>query len=140
MKGTDVTEDQYNAARGFAAKVGFGAKEDRLMQKSVVGTPVHLASQKVFSSPLDKGIENAVNVLIAASVETFESCEGGNGHAYSEPTIRFHGERGEGFRALGVALQHGLKVTALRRTWPVNDGEPTGPWWEMVLLLPPKTR
>ena len=72
-----------------------------------------------------------------AGVETFESCEGGDGHAYTEPTIRFHGERGEGLRALGVALQSGIKVTALRRTWPINDGEPTGPWWEIVLLLPP---
>lgn len=96
-----------------------------------------LAQKRVFSSPLDKGIESAVKILIDAGVETFESCEGGDGHAYTEPTVRFHGERAEGFKALSVALQHGLKVTSLRRTWPINDGEPTGPWWEIVLLPPP---
>lgn len=83
---------------------------------------------------LDEGIRNAVRVLAEAGVETFESCQGGDGHAYAEPTIRFHGERSAGFRALAVALESGLKVTSLRRTWPVNDGEPTGPCWEIVIL------
>jgi len=82
--------------------------------------------------PLDKGVERAVNLLLDAGVETFESCEGGEGHAYTEPTVRFHGERAEGFRALAIALQYGLKVSSLRRVWPINDGEPTGPWWELV--------
>lgn len=73
-----------------------------------------------------------VNVLTSAGIETFESCEGGAGHAYPEPTIRFHGHRAEGFRALAVALEYGLRVKDLRRVWPVLDGEPTGPYWEMV--------
>lgn len=48
-----------------------------------------------------------VNVLTSAGIETFESCEGGAGHAYPEPTVRFHGHRAEGFRALAVALEYG---------------------------------
>lgn len=88
----------------------------------------------IFDPPLDKGIEREVMTLKDAGVETFESCEGGKGHAYLEPTVRFHGERAEGFRALAVALQYGLKVRSLRRIWPVNDGEPTGPWWEIVFV------
>jgi hypothetical protein len=95
--------------------------------------------KRLFSSPLDKGIERAVHLLMDAGVETFESCEGGNGHAYLEPTIRFHGERAEGLRALGVALQHGLRATSLRRIWVVNDGEPTGPWWEITFATIPPT-
>jgi len=91
-------------------------------------------ARRVFELPLDKGIERAVNVLLDAGVETFESCEGGEGHAYPEPTIRFHGERAEGFRALAIALQYGLRVLSLRRVWPINDGEPTGPWWELVIV------
>jgi hypothetical protein len=83
---------------------------------------------------LDDGIREAVKILAEAGIETFESCEGGEGHAYPEPTIRFHGERGEGFRALAVALERDLNVLSLRRTWPVNDGEPTGPCWEIVIL------
>lgn len=89
--------------------------------------------QPVFDPPLDKGIEKAVIVLQAGGVETFESCQGGEGHAYPEPTVRFHGDRAEGLRALSVALRADLPVAALRRVWPVDDGEPTGPWWELTL-------
>lgn len=81
---------------------------------------------------IDKGILDHVKLLRENGVETYESCEGGNGHAYFEPTIRFHGERAEGFRALSVAMMHGLKVRELKRIWVVNDGEPTGAWWEMT--------
>lgn len=84
-----------------------------------------------YEPPLDAGIRDYVEVLAAAGVETYESCEGGNGHAYPEPTIRFHGDRSEGFRALAVAVRSQLPVSALRRIWTINDGEPTGPSWEM---------
>lgn len=87
---------------------------------------------------LDPGIRPHVEILDAAGVETFESCEGGDGHCFAEPTIRFHGERGEGFRALAVALQNGpLPVRAIRRYWTVNsDGEPEGPHWEITFWRP----
>ena len=85
-----------------------------------------------FDPPLDAGIADAVHVLASAGVETFESCEGGNGHAYPEPTIRFHGDRSEGLRALAVAVKAALPVLELRRVWPVVDDEPTGPWWELT--------
>lgn len=81
---------------------------------------------------MDAGILLYVNAFLAAGIETFESCQGGDGHTYHEPTIRFHGDRSEGFRALATAMQHGLAVAELRRVWPVNDGEPTGPWWEIT--------
>jgi len=89
-------------------------------------------SKKQFSPPLDVGICRAVQILHAAGIETFESCEGGFGHTYPQPTIRFHGERSEGFRALAIALQNNLPVSAIRRIWNINDGEPTGPDWEIV--------
>lgn len=85
-----------------------------------------------FSPPLDPGIEEAVRILRAVGVETFESCEGGAGHAYPVPTVRFHGGRWEGFRAMAAALSLNLPVAELRRVWPVVDGEPTGPWWELT--------
>lgn len=88
-----------------------------------------------YDPPLDPGIAPVVDALSAAGVETFESCDGGPGHAYAEPTVRFHGDQAEGFRALAVALAAGLPVLDLRRVWPINDGEPTGPWWEMVFSL-----
>lgn len=87
-----------------------------------------------FSPPLDPGIEREVLALRAHGVETFESCEGGPGHAFPEPTVRFHGGYEEGFRAFGVAHLAGLYVTALRRVWDIIDGEPTGPYWEMTFV------
>lgn len=90
--------------------------------------------ETMFSS-LDKGIERAVRVLMAAGIETFESCEGGAGHAYLEPTVRFHGDKFEGFKAFAAAKQHGLQVYALRRVWTMRDDEPTGPYWEMVFPI-----
>lgn len=71
--------------------------------------------------------------LNAEGIETFESCEGGTGHAYPVPTIRFHGEFTEAFRALAVALDAGLPVAKLRRIRSVLDGEPVGPDWELTL-------
>ncbi len=83
---------------------------------------------------LDEGIRNEVKLLMENGVETFESCQGGNGHAFPEPTIRFHGERYEGFRVLSLAMMLGLKVSALRRVWNVIDGEPIGADWEPVFV------
>lgn len=81
---------------------------------------------------LDPGVRVYVEALREAGIETYESCEGGEGHTYSEPGVRFHGQRDEGFRALAVALQHGLPVRALHRCWHVEDGEPVGPHWELT--------
>src|SRR5262245_58273392 len=85
-----------------------------------------------FSPALDPGIVAAVLALRAGGVETYESCEGGNGHAYAEPAVRFHGNIAEGIRALSVALRAGLPVLELRRVWTVLDNEPNGPWWELT--------
>jgi hypothetical protein len=89
---------------------------------------------ETFDPPLDAGIESAVVALRRAGIETFESCEGGPGHAYPEPTVRFHGQQPEGFRALSAAMAAGLRVAGLRRVWPILDEEPTGPWWELVFV------
>ena len=86
-----------------------------------------------FDPPLDEGIRAFVECLVGSGIETFESCQGGNGHAYTEPTVRFHGHRAEGYRAVAVALGAGFKVKELRRVWPLLDGELTGPYWEMTL-------
>ena len=82
---------------------------------------------------IDRGIRRAVRVLQENHIETFESCEGGPGHAFPEPTIRFHGVPEAGWRALGICLAYGLPVMSLRRVWDVLDHtEPTGPYWELT--------
>ena len=95
-------------------------------------TNEELIAAPAYNPPLDPGIACFVHVLRAAGIETFESCEGGPGHAYPEPTIRFHGDRAAGLRALAAALEKKLPIAELRRVWPILDGEPTGPWWEMT--------
>jgi hypothetical protein len=75
---------------------------------------------------LDPGICHAVERLRAGGIETFESCQGGPGHAFREPTIRFHGTPEAGWRAVALCLAYGLPITALRRVWDVLDAnEPT---------------
>ena len=96
--------------------------------------PVSGETADDFEPPLDPGIAEIVLTLRAAGVQTDESCQGGPGHAYPEPTVCFCGEQPEGFRALSVAMQHGLRVADLRRVWSVIDGEPTGPYWEMTFI------
>jgi hypothetical protein len=82
---------------------------------------------------LDPGIRTGVERLQASGIETFESCEGGPGHAYAEPTIRFRGTPEAGWRALAVCLAYGFPVLCLRRVWYVLDtNEPSGPDWEIV--------
>jgi hypothetical protein len=90
------------------------------------------ARRRPIPGKLDRGIEKAVERLQACGIETFESCEGGPGHAYPEPTVRFHGTPEAGWRAVAVCLAHGLPIAKLRRIWNVSTGEPTGPYWEVV--------
>jgi hypothetical protein len=81
---------------------------------------------------LDPKIAAYVGILRNHGVETYESCQGGEGHSAVEPIVRFFGGKSEGFRALDVALTHGLPVLDLRRFWQVVDGEPCGPYWELA--------
>lgn len=83
---------------------------------------------------IDKGIKRHVRILFENGIETAESCQGGIGHPFPEPTVRFVGGHGEGFRALAIAFEHGLKVLELRRLYQIRDGEPCGPYWEIVFV------
>ena len=84
---------------------------------------------------LDPGIRRIVEILVDNGIETFESCEGGRGHSYPEPTVCFHGQQSEGFKALAIAFQNGLRVSELRRYYSIEDGEPVGPKWAMTFIL-----
>lgn len=81
---------------------------------------------------LDPGIRYAVLVLRAGGVETFESCQGGPGHSFPEPTIRFYGSAWAGYHAFAVAMEHGLPVYELRCVHDCYDGQLAGPWWSLV--------
>lgn len=97
---------------------------------------IQRAQELEFEPPLDPGIRDIVIALVAQGIETFESCEGGEDHAFPEPTVRFEGDLPEGPRAVAVALAFGLPISRLRRTWGIRDGMLHGPWWEMTFSLP----
>lgn len=64
-----------------------------------------------YDFPLDKGIKNSVQILNRNGAETFGSCQGGSGHAYPKPTVRFHDDCSEGFNAYSIAISNDLKVS-----------------------------
>ncbi len=88
--------------------------------------------------PIDPGILGWVNLLRFHGIETVQSCQGGPGHAYSEPTVDFYGDRFEGWYAVSIALRagefEGLRAWELRRTWHLSTTEPDQPVWQLVLF------
>jgi hypothetical protein len=66
---------------------------------------------------LDKGIRPAVEILQKGGFETTESCEGGDGHCYSEPTVRFLGSEFDLFKAYQHCEQNKLNVDCVRRVF-----------------------
>jgi len=85
-------------------------------------------------SKIDPGIKHELKILCDNGIETTESCQGGQGHPFPEPTIRFCGGRAAGFKAVEIAITFGLKMSELRRVWNMQDGELTGPEWEMTFF------
>jgi hypothetical protein len=115
--------------------------ERKICQNCPVRTPfmadpenLRRARELNFEPPLDENIRTIVETLIAHGVETFESCQGGAGHSFPEPTVRFEGEMSEGLRAVSVALAYGFRVSELRRTWRAQHGMLHGPWWEITFF------
>jgi hypothetical protein len=84
---------------------------------------------------IDIGIRHYVLVLRSHGIDTCQSCQGGPGHAYLEPTIEFRGDSGEGLRAVGVAISNRLPVSELRRVWNVHGTELDGPIWTLTFNL-----
>ncbi len=86
---------------------------------------------------LDEGIKNIVITLIKNGVETYQSCEGGRGHAYPWPTVEFRGSSAEGLRALSVAITYGFPVQQLQQVWDIEDGRISDTCW-ILTFWPPK--
>jgi hypothetical protein len=87
---------------------------------------------RAFFDSLDPGIAMAVAILNWYEIETCQSCQGGPGHSYPEPTVDFLGDIDAGMRALGIATMYGLPVTELRRKWAVEHGQPVELVWQLV--------
>jgi len=78
--------------------------------------------KKIFDlSKLDNGIRPAVEILISHGFETIESCEGGNGHAFPDPTVKFLGSEFDLIRAYEVCECYNLNVLAVRRVYTKSE-------------------
>lgn len=124
MKGTKhIHSGQLSS---FKANVAADPRPDDLRRSGINPSPP-------IPGKIDPGIRKAVMQLQACGIETFESCEGGEGHSFPEPTVRFHGTPEAGWRAMGICLAYGLPILSLRRVWHMLDhNEPTGPYWEIT--------
>jgi hypothetical protein len=79
--------------------------------------------------PIDLGIVRAVKILRDAGIATIESCEGGEGHSYPEPTIKFAGGREVGWAAISALMTFALPIRRLGQMWTFQESAPTGPHW-----------
>jgi hypothetical protein len=61
--------------------------------KSRRAGPLDGPSREDWVASLDPSSARYVDVLYAAGIRAYESCEGGEGHSYVEPKVRFYGER-----------------------------------------------
>lgn len=104
----------------------------------MLGMDAHLtvAERDGLYERLDPGIRETVRILRENGIATSESCEGTPGHSYTEPTVCFEGTYAEGFHALSVCFNHGLKVTSLQRYWSTRSGEVVGPEWRLTFHHP----
>jgi len=66
---------------------------------------------------IDKGIRSAVEILIFHGFITIESCQGGKGHPYADPMVRFEGNEFDLIIAYETCLAYNLNVLEARRVY-----------------------
>lgn len=77
---------------------------------------------------IDKGILPAVKIMREHGFETFESCEGGDEHAYAESTIFFYGNEFDCLRAYEICVLYNLNVDYVGRIFQ-KEGLEIGTVW-----------
>ena len=96
----------------------------------------HKMAPRAWYEALDAGIRFPVRVLHAAGLETCQSCEGGEGHAYYDPTIDMvaRADDVDGFAALRALEDYGLHVATVSIVWNIKNGLPYEKLWRIVLF------
>lgn len=70
---------------------------------------------------VDTEIRPVVKILNQHGFETFESCQGGDGHCYNEPTVRFFGNEFDLIRAYEICRCYGFNVYKAKRVFIKED-------------------
>jgi len=79
---------------------------------------------------IDPGIAHVVRLFMEHGIETRQSCQGGDGHAYPYPTVDIGRQP---WKALDVANDYGMPVMEITRSWRIEDGCPEDhPTWSIV--------
>jgi hypothetical protein len=73
---------------------------------------------------IDIGILPAVEILRKNGIDTFESCEGGEGHSFPEPTVRFWGNEIDCIRAYDICQYYRLNVSCTRKVFEKEAIDP----------------
>jgi len=103
-----------------------------------------------FLDGLDPEIRPAVEILNKHGFKTIESCQGGEGHCFSEPTVCFEGSEFDLIRAYEICEQYNLCLLEGHRVYrktPFHDSDETTeigitwrePFNEIVFLKHSKT-
>lgn len=96
----------------------------------------HLKSDDFYDG-IDPGIRFAVRVLHAAGIETGQSCQGGDGHAYDHPTVDLWADGPTtGFAAVHALSEYGLPVQDIARHYDVRNGEVGPVFWRITFRTP----
>ena len=66
---------------------------------------------------LDEGIIDALTILYEHGFDTFESCQGGKGHCYELPTIRFEGTEFDLIRAWEILELYKYELLEAKRVY-----------------------
>lgn len=75
----------------------------------------------ITDSQIDESIKPIVDILIQHGFKTFESCSGGQGHAFYEPTIRFKGNEFDLIRAYEICMMYGFQPLEVKRVYRKVD-------------------
>jgi hypothetical protein len=103
----------------------------------VEGMPIrNMMMPEEWYQKLDPGIRFAVRALHAAGgIETCQSCQGGEGHAYDRPTIDLiaTADDAKGFEALSALQGHKLPVQDISLLWNISQtGLPYERLWRIT--------
>jgi hypothetical protein len=82
---------------------------------------------------IDPEIAPALHALADYGIDTFASCQGGEGHASFMPEILFYGDENAGLYAVWLLEAAGFRVWELSRHWDLDHSLPRQPWWRVAM-------
>ena len=92
------------------------------------------ASERAMLKRLDPKFRRIVQILRENGIETFESCQGGKGHHFPEPTVKFLGDYDAAYKAVSICINYRIPISCLRRYWDIIKNVLEGPAWEITLI------